>query len=300
MENEIVYKILIVEDGIIGQKMLVDTLQDTYYVNVVSTGKEAMRMVRRFRPHLILLDIILPDANGFDILKELKENQSTQNIPVIVITGLDTDADEEKALRLGAVDYVRKPFNKVLVNARVKTHIKIVEQLLTIEKLSFYDALTDLANRRKFDYHMEYEWQRALRKKTTIGLLLLDLDNFKNYNDTYGHRQGDIMLKAVADVLKNTLKRATDIPCRWGGEEFAVLIPEISQEEVLLIAEKIRSRIEALEVPRSNSDEITRITSSLSAICAIPYQCQQLESFLESADCLLYQAKKEGRNRVQF
>ena len=300
MEVKTIYKILIVEDGKIGRKILVDTLQDTYHIKAVSTGREAMQMVRRFRPHLILLDIILPDVNGFDILKELKDNLSTQNIPIIVITGLDTDADEEKALRLGAVDYVRKPFNKVLVSARVNTHIRIVKQLLTIEKLSFYDALTSLANRRKFDYHMEYEWQRALRKKTIIGLLLLDLDNFKSYNATYGHRQGDTMLKAVAEVLKRTLNRATDIPCRWGGEEFAVLIPETSQKEVLLIAEKIRSRIENLEVIRSGSGEITRITSSISAVCAVPYEFEQLEPFLENADCLLYQAKKEGRNRVEF
>jgi PleD family two-component response regulator len=145
--------------------VLVDTLQDTYNVRVVSTGKEAMQMVKQFRPHLILLDIILPDANGFDVLKELKETQSTQNVPIIVITGLDNDQDEEKALCLGAVDYIRKPFNKVLLNARVKIHIKIVEQLLTIEKLGFYDGLTGLANRRKFDYHMGYEWQRALYGK---------------------------------------------------------------------------------------------------------------------------------------
>ena len=300
MKGKTVYKILIIEDGEIGQKMLVDALQDTYKVNAVSTGKEALQIVKRFRPHLILLDIILPDTNGFYILRKLKENKFTQNIPIIVITGLDNDVAEEKALRLGAVDYVRKPFNKVLVNARVKIHIKIVEQMLTIEKLSFYDALTDLANRRKFDYHMEYEWQRALRKKTTIGLLLLDLDNFKNYNDTYGHKQGDTMLKAVAGVLKKTLNRSTDLPCRWGGEEFAVLIPETSREEVLLIAEKIRSGIEALEVPRSNSDEITRITSSVSAICAIPNQCEQMGSFFENADRLLYQAKREGKNRVKF
>ncbi|WP_349947289.1 diguanylate cyclase [Lacrimispora sp. BS-2] len=300
MEGETVYKILIVEDGKVSQKVLMETLQDTYNVRVVSTGKEAMQMVKQFRPHLILLDIMLPDTNGFDVLKELKETQSTQSIPIIVITGLDNDQDEEKALCLGAVDYIRKPFNKVLVNARVKIHIKIVEQLLTIEKFGFYDGLTGLANRRKFDYHMEYEWQRALRKKTTIGLLMMDLDNFKNYNDTYGHRQGDIMLKAVAGVLNKTLNRATDLPCRWGGEEFAVLISETSLEKVLLIAEKIRSSIEALEVPRSNSDEITRITASISAICAAPYQCEQLEGFFENADCLLYQAKKEGRNRVRF
>ncbi|WP_313583089.1 GGDEF domain-containing response regulator [Lacrimispora sp.] len=298
MESGTIYKILIVEDGKVSQKVLVDTLQETYNVRVVSTGKEAIQMAKQFRPHLILLDIILPDTSGFDVLKDLKGTKSTQNIPIIVITGLDNDNDEEKALCLGAVDYVRKPFNKVLVNARVRIHIKIVEQLLTIEKLSFYDALTDLANRRKFDYHMEYEWQRALRKKTTIGLLLMDLDNFKNYNDTYGHRQGDAMLKAVAGVLKKTLNQTTILPCRWGGEEFAVLVPETSLEKLSLIAENIRSTIETMEVPRNNANGITRITASISAISANPYQRGQLEGFIESADRLLYQAKKEGRNRV--
>uniref|UniRef100_UPI0006D153D3 diguanylate cyclase n=1 Tax=Clostridium sp. NkU-1 TaxID=1095009 RepID=UPI0006D153D3 len=300
MEGETVYKILIVEDGKVSQKVLVDTLQDTYNVRVVSTGKEAMQMVKQFRPHLILLDIILPDANGFDVLKELKETQSTQNVPIIVITGLDNDQDEEKALCLGAVDYIRKPFNKVLLNARVKIHIKIVEQLLTIEKLGFYDGLTGLANRRKFDYHMGYEWQRALRKKTTIGLLMMDLDNFKNYNDTYGHRQGDIMLKAVAGVLNKILNRATDLPCRWGGEEFAVLISETSLEKVLLIAEKIRSGIEALEVPRSNSDEITRITASISAICTIHINGNNWKVSLKALTVSCIKLKKEGRNRVRF
>ncbi len=298
MVGETIYKILIVEDGKVSQKVLVDTLQETYNVRVVSTGKEAIQMAKQFRPHLILLDIILPDTSGFDVLKDLKGTQSTQNIPIIVITGLDNDKDEEKALGLGAVGSVRKPFDTVWVNARVRIHIKIVEQLLTIEKLSFFDALTDLANRRKFDYHMEYEWQRALRKKTTIGLLLMDLDNFKNYNDTYGHRQGDTMLKAVAGILKKTLNRATDLPCRWGGEEFAVLIPETSLEKLSLIAENIRSTIEAMEVPRNDSDGITRITASISAVSAKPYQGEQLEGFIESADRLLYQAKKEGRNRV--
>jgi diguanylate cyclase (GGDEF)-like protein len=300
MEGKTMYKILIVEDGKLSQKVLMDILQDTYHVNVVSTGKEVMPMVNRFHPHLILLDIILPDMNGFNILKKLKETPATQNIPIIVITGLDNDKSEENALCLGAVDYIRKPFNRFLVSARVNIHINIVEQLLMIEKLSFYDALTDLANRRKFDYHMEYEWRRALRKKTAIGLLLLDLDNFKKYNDTYGHRQGDIMLKAVAGVVKEVSNSAANVPCRWGGEEFAVLMPETSLEAVSLVGEKIRSQIERMEVLRGNSDEITKITVSIGCAVSAPCQSDRVEDFFESTDRLLYQAKKEGKNRVSF
>lgn len=293
------YKILIIEDGKLNQKVLADTLQDMYTLHVISTGKSAVKSARRFHPHLILLDIILPDINGFDVLKQLKKNRDTQNIPVIIITGLDNDTDEETGLSLGAVDYIRKPFNNVLVKARVNIHIQIAKQLLTIEQLSFFDSLTELPNRRKFDYHMEYEWHRAIRKKTLMGLLMMDLDNFKNYNDNYGHRQGDLMLKAVADVLRKTLSRATDIPCRWGGEEFAVLIPETDKDGLLIIAEKIRAEIESLKVPNLNGED-TNLTISVGAVCTIPAPHESAIDFIDKADCLLYEAKKEGKNRVRF
>ena len=199
---------------------------------------------------------------------------------------------------MGAVDYIRKPFNSFLVKARVDIHIQLLKQLRMIEKLSFFDPLTDLLNRRKFDYHMEYEWRRAIRKKTLIGLLMMDLDYFKSYNDHYGHMQGDLMLKAVAAVLKNTLHRPTDITCRWGGEEFAVLISETTPEGLLLIAEKIRAGIETLDVPYILTGESTKITMSIGANCVVPCQNELVAGFIEGADSLLYKAKKAGRNRV--
>jgi len=299
MDNRKEFKILIIEDGIVNQKVLVDTFKDIYTLHAVSLGKDAIKMAKRFQPHLILLDIILPDMNGFDLLKQFKENKYTQNIPVIIITGLDNDKDEEMGLSIGAVDYIRKPFNSVLVKARVNIHIQIIKQLLTIERLSFYDALTGLVNRRKFDYHVEYEWHRAIRKNTFIGLLMMDLDNFKIYNDTYGHTQGDVMLKAVAGVLTSILNRTTDIICRWGGEEFAVLLPETSGADLLLIAEKIRTEIEALEVPGLRTAEATKITVSIGAVCVTPEQDELSADFIEKADFLLYKAKRDGRNQVQ-
>lgn len=299
MENKPKYKILIIEDGQLNQKILLDTLRDTYTVHAVERGAEALKTARKFRPHLILLDIILPDINGFDLLRELKETNDLHHIPVIIITELNNDIDEEKGLRLGAVDYIRKPFNRMLVKARVNTHIQIVAQLLTIEKLSFFDALTGLPNRRKFDYHMEYEWHRAIRKQTRIGLMMMDLDHFKNYNDTFGHTQGDAMLKAVAKVLNVTLGRSTDTPCRWGGEEFAVLIPETTAESLLLMAEKIRVGIEEIAVPNIHNGEATKMTVSLGVVSTVPQKDEPLSAFIEKADRYLYRAKKAGRNRVQ-
>lgn len=299
MKEEPKFKVLIIEDGLVNQKILMDTLQETYTVHAVASGKEAMKAAKRFHPHLILLDIILPDINGFDLLKMLKDERETQDIPVIIITGLDNDSDEERGLSIGAVDYIRKPFSRFLVRARVDIHVQIVKQLLTIQKLSFFDALTGLANRRKFDYHFEYEWHRAVRKQTTLGLMMMDLDEFKNYNDTYGHAQGDAMLRAVANVLRFVLKRSTDIPCRWGGEEFAVLLPETTPETMLMLAEKIRSEIEIMEVPSARTNETTKITVSIGAAFATPGINAVASEFIEKADRLLYQAKHDGRNRVQ-
>lgn len=299
MDDKKEYKILIVEDERINQSVLEDTLQDSYTLYTSALGKNAIKMAKRLRPHLILLDIILPDIDGFEVLKQLKEDRTTQDIPVVIITGLDNDQDEEKGLILGAVDYIRKPFNRLLVKARVNTQMQIVRQVQAIEKLSFFDALTDLLNRRKFDYHMEYEWRRAIRKQTLIGLMMMDLDGFKKYNDHYGHMQGDVMLKAVASVLKNTLHRPTDIKCRWGGEEFAVLIPETTPEGFLMMAEKIRAEIEQLEVSYAVTNEITKITASIGATCMIPGRQDVLADFIETADALLYKAKRNGRNQVQ-
>ena len=298
MEDGKGYSLLIVEDGKVNQRVLVDALQDTYTLYTAVSGHAALKMASKVRPHIILLDIILPDIDGFEVLKQLKEDEKTRNIPVIFITALDNDQDEEKGLTMGAVDYIRKPFNSFLVKARVDIHIQLLRQLRTIEKLSFFDPLTDLLNRRKFDYHMEYEWRRAIRKKTLIGLLMMDLDYFKSYNDHYGHMQGDLMLKAVAAVLKNTLHRPTDITCRWGGEEFAVLISETTPDGLLLIAEKIRAGIETLDVPYILTGESTKITMSIGANCVVPCQNELVAGFIEGADSLLYKAKKAGRNRV--
>lgn len=158
------YKILIVEDSLFNQMVLRKILEDGYTIATSATAEDALRKVQIFEPHLILLDIILPDANGFDVLVTLKQSENTRSIPVIIITGLDSDEDEEKGFLLGAVDYIKRPFKNAIVLARVNTQIHIIKQIETIKHLSLMDGLTGIANRRAFDIQLRYEWNRAARE----------------------------------------------------------------------------------------------------------------------------------------
>lgn len=294
------YRILIIEDGKLHQKVLWKALWEDYTLEIMETGEHALETVIRFNPHLILLDLVLPDISGFDILKKLKQSGKTRAIPVLIITGLDSEEDEEKGLLMGAVDYIRKPFSTTILKARVKNHIQIVRQIQTIEQLGYIDALTELPNRRKFDYLLEYEWGRSLRKQNRLGILLLDLDSFKTYNDLYGHAQGDVLLQELGKVLKSTLQRSTDVACRWGGEEFVVLLPETDEQNVLVMAEKIRNNIENMQVQTLKDKTPTRITASIGAILVTPQQTDTVADFMNKVDQLLYKAKRQGKNQVRY
>ena len=294
------YRILIVEDSILNQHLLRTILEGQYEVQTAGTAKVAREQFENFRPHLILLDIILPDAIGFDVLVELKKNDEFRNIPVIVISGLDSEADEEKGFVLGAVDYIKKPFKDAIVRARVDTQIRIVKQLHTIEQLGLTDALTGVSNRRAFDNQVNYEWHRAIREQREISLLMLDIDKFKVYNDTYGHPQGDAMLRSVAGALRSVIKRSMDIVCRYGGEEFVVLLPGTGRDGALLVAENLRIAVEQVVVLLADQKTPTRATVSIGVSSILPETSDQVDVFIKAADDKLYLAKQNGRNRVEI
>lgn len=292
-------KILLVEDSLLNQRMISDILSGLYTLEAAGTAAEAAKLIESFEPDLILLDIVLPDANGFDILRKLKESSMTADIPVIIISGMDSDADEEKGFELGAVDYIKKPFKNAIVRARIGTQIRIINQMKTIERMSFIDALTSIGNRRAFDSQIKYEWGRAVREKQSLSMMMLDVDNFKQYNDTYGHQQGDLMLQAVARTLDTALKRSMDIICRYGGEEFAVILPDTSAAGAQEMAEKIRAHIEAMEVLIPQTKKITKATISIGVASIYPESSDCMEDFIKAADQMLYKAKENGRNQVQ-
>jgi diguanylate cyclase (GGDEF)-like protein len=296
MENDN-KKILIVDDEKMNIIALAHFLKQHYEIIVAVDGASALEAAEKHVPDIILLDVLMPDMSGFDVLVRLKNSAATMNIPVIFITGLSGAVDEARGLSLGAVDYITKPFNKSIVKARIKTHLKMSEYVRTIEKLCMLDGLTGLPNRRGFDTRMNAEWGRAYREKRPLGLIMIDIDNFKVYNDTYGHQQGDLLLLAIAEVLTRTLNRQTDFASRWGGEEFIVLLPETDIDGTCKIAEDLRINARNTLIPSADGTN-TSATISLGAISLIPGENDSSTNFIAEADKLLYNAKRTGKDRV--
>ena len=291
------HTILIVDDERMNIEILSGILSPSYNLKISRNGARAVVLARENNPDLILLDIMMPGMSGFEVIGKLKESGDLCKIPVIFITGLDSAEDEEKGLQLGAVDYITKPFNKAIVKARVNTHIKIVEQMRTIEKCGLIDPLTMISNRRGFENRLGVEWARALREKTPIGIMIMDLDCFKEYNDTYGHQQGDEALKSFARTASGALLRSIDFAARWGGEEFIVLLPGSDAGGAAGVAERIRKETEASTIFTEAGEE-TKITVSIGVNAAVPCMGSCAEEFVRKADQALYKAKQQGRNRI--
>ena len=290
------FTILITDDEKMNVDILGGILSPIYNLLISRNGERALELAKTHKPDLILLDVLMPTMSGFEVIAALKDNKDTINIPVIFITGLTSADDEEKGFALGAVDYITKPFNKAIVKARVNTHIRIVDQMRIIESIGLMDPLTKVSNRRGFENRILLEWNRAIREKTPISILMMDIDKFKVYNDTYGHQQGDEALKAFADTAAKSLLRNLDFVARWGGEEFVVLLPGVDAEGAAEVAERIRKSVEAVVLPTSDGRE-TRMTVSIGVNSFIPSVNDSTEEFMKKADDALYKAKESGRNR---
>lgn len=304
------FKILIVDDSRNNLDILChilepetgaanDTFQPGYRVSIAKTGIAALERAASDRPDLILLDIIMPGMSGFEVLAQLKKSEFTHAIPVIIITGLDSVEDEEEGFRLGAVDYITKPFHKSLVKARINTHLKIVEQMRIIEQIGLIDPLTGVPNRRSFDLRLETEWRRCMREKAPLSFLMIDVDCFKRLNDAYGHLQGDQVLKTIAGLIQSSGKRPSDFAARWGGEEFAVLLPRTEMAGALSVAEKIRRDLERTAILGMTDDSRLNLTVSIGVSSVIPCAQKSITEFIGQADKALYKAKAAGRNRVE-
>jgi diguanylate cyclase (GGDEF)-like protein len=295
------FRLMVVDDEKINLDVLRVILQDDYELQMLKSGREALALALAggdSKPDLILLDIIMPEMDGFTTLTKLKEMEVTRNIPVIFITGLHSVGDEEKGLRLGAVDYIVKPFRNEVVKARINTQIKIIQYIKTIERLGLIDELTDIPNRRYFDNRIDEEWRRMCRTKTPLSILMMDVDKFKNYNDTYGHLQGDTLLRSLAKTMASCLRRPSDMVARLGGEEFAILLPGVGLEGAMVVAEKVRAAAEARPVPCPALGLETHTTISIGVASTIPARERSLEEFIAQADKNLYAAKNSGRNKV--
>ena len=292
--------VLIIDDTPMQLVELGRILSSRYEVKIAKSGEEGLKVLNDHNIDLILLDLVMPSMSGFEVLVRLKKSEETAHIPVIFITGSALAEDEAKALSLGAVDYIHKPFVDIVVNLRVGIHLRLVEQMKFIENISLTDGLTGIGNRRRFDQTVKAEWNHARRAKDDFSMLLLDIDRFKLFNDTYGHLNGDVCLKTIAGVIGDSLERGSDTVFRWGGEEFAVLLPCTHIEGAMKVAERIRKRVAA--TPIRHGGGTVSVTISIGVGSIVPSDAGFEESFAEFSagiDRALYRAKENGRNRVE-
>ncbi|MCL2222908.1 MAG: diguanylate cyclase [Oscillospiraceae bacterium] len=293
--------ILIVEDDFLSIRALSEILRHDYTIYVEKKSSRVCDLAKRILPDLILLDIMMPDMSGYEVINELKRGEETSDIPVIFVTGMTNSEDEAKGLACGAVDYINKPFKESVVRMRVQHQIKIVNLIRKLQNLSTTDELTGVGNRRYFLTSVQHEWERAKREQTPMGVMMLDLDYFKKLNDTYGHITGDEVLVHVAQTIKSGLKRATDKIARWGGEEFAIIQPNTTFAGVRKIAEDIRIAVEKSRFPMEGQDPIS-LTTSIGVHCVTPNPDDEYtaDDLIAAADRALYRAKQMGRNRVCY
>lgn len=292
--------ILIIDDVKANSRLLAKRLGDDYNCHLATSGEEALLMLEKEQPDLILLDIIMPDIDGFEVCRRLKDNEKTRAIPVIFITSLDQEDDEAKGLSLGAVDYIKKPFHMAIVKARIRNHIALKQARDLLEKQAFIDSLTTIPNRRRFDEALNREWQNATIEQTAISMILMDIDYFKNYNDNYGHQQGDECLIQIGHILKRMLKNETELVARYGGEEFALILPHVSEKEAFERAEMVRRAVLMQHIPHKYSSISEYITVSLGVAQINPKESTHPETLLNMADHALYRAKDQGRNQVSY
>ncbi|WP_354623199.1 diguanylate cyclase [Psychromonas sp. MME2] len=290
--------ILIVDDEPLYIDVLAQCLSADYHIIVARNSKEVLQRLKNTIPDLILLDIVMPDVCGYEICESLKESPLFAKIPVIFISALDEMDNEIRGLELGAVDFFSKPFRLPLIKLRIKNHLKLIEQSKLLQQLVNEDALTGIANRRKFDEFLAREWLLSQRYHSQLSLLMIDIDYFKQYNDTYGHAAGDQCLLSVAQTLSSLIARRTDIVCRYGGEEFTVILPDSTPEAAMQIAEKLRLGIENLALPHQGSQVSNCLSISIGVATTIGEQNGDAATLIKMADENLYLAKKAGRNRV--
>jgi diguanylate cyclase (GGDEF)-like protein len=291
--------ILIVDDSKVSLKTLAAIFQDEWRIKIALDGHEALRIAdSEDQPDLILLDISMPGMDGYETCRRLKASPTTKDIPVIFITGREETEDEEQGLTLGAIDYVVKPVHPAIIRIRVKNHLELKQLRDRLKEQTLVDGLTGLANRRRFDEHLKMEWNRAQRYGKALSLILIDIDHFKRYNDRYGHLGGDDCLKAVAGTLRVGARRLSDLVARWGGEEFACLLPETRLEQAAVIANEMRQAVQDMQLKHEDSETSPFVSVSLGLSVRIPQAKDTIESFIQEADKALYLAKRSGRNRL--
>ena len=293
--------ILIIDDDDISLHILEHVLTDIF-TNVTTTtyGEKALELIEENHYDLVICDLNLPDIHGFEICKNIKENPKTLNIPIIFITASRDFEDEVKGLNIGASDFIHKPFIPSVVNYRVDLHINLHKKIEMLDKLVRIDDLTGIYNRREYNNKIEMEINRAQRTQTPLALLMIDIDYFKLYNDTYGHGLGDKCLIKIAKTINNIGLRKSDLFARYGGEEFVIVLPNTNLDGAILVANRVMKSINDLKEPHKSSKVSEYVTLSVGIASIIPQKETSVVEFESLADKELYKAKENGRNQISY
>lgn len=292
-------RILIVDDTPKNIQVLGTILrQEGYQINIAQDGLKAIHMAEKVFPDLVLLDVMMPDIDGYETCLRLRQSPETKDIPIIFLTARKEPEDIVKGFEVGGIDYISKPFNSIELLARIRTHLDLWHKTRQLQSIADKDGLTMIANRRRFDAFFNLEWRRGKRDRTPVTIIMIDIDFFKAYNDYYGHLQGDECLKQIARVIDITCRRPGDIAARYGGEEFAAILGNTDQKGGIQLAEKICRKVEGLEIPHEKSGISEYVTVSLGIAAMVPSNEEGSEQLIKIADEQLYRAKELGRNQV--
>lgn len=298
IDDNYIPTILIVDDMATNIAILSDLLKDSYKIKVANSGQRALDLARaKEKPDLILLDIEMPQINGYAVCKELKSSSDTIDIPIIFVTAKNSAQDEEYGLNLGAIDYIKKPFHSAIIKIRIKNHLTLKIKSKKLEELSMCDSLTGISNRRFFNEILEKKYKETLRDAKSLAVIMIDIDYFKLYNDNYGHWMGDECLTKVALALKKTIKRPTDVVARYGGEEFVVLLKNIDKNGVQKVAQSLIDAVSNLKIAHEHSLVSKYVTISAGVSIKDEDSDISKDELLKEADKELYRAKDSGRNR---
>ncbi|MFD2113727.1 diguanylate cyclase domain-containing protein [Thiorhodococcus fuscus] len=293
-------RILIVDDTKENIDLLMEVFRDEFRVSAATKPERALKLAHaESPPDIILLDILMPEMDGYELCALLKKSEATRSIPVVFVTAVSEVMDSTRGFAAGAVDYITKPFHPPMVKARVKLHLDLKHKYELLESYAFVDALTEVGNRRRFDQMLESELNRAQRSGRPLSLIYLDVDHFKQFNDTYGHGAGDDCLRRLATTLSGMLQRSGDFIARYGGEEFMVLLPYTDEEQVWHLAEELSRVVDALAIPHVASGVADWVTLSMGVVTAGTDIHPSPRDLVEAADRALYAAKHAGRHRIE-
>lgn len=292
-------RILVVDDEPINVDVLGGVLTSLGEIITANSGRDAIDICKTNKPDIVLLDVMMPQMDGYEVCAELKADEDTKDIPVIFVTALADETDEARGIEMGAIDYLTKPVNAIIAIARVRNHLELKKYRDYLTEIAFIDGLTGIPNRRHFDEHFAAEWQRARRAETSMSLILMDIDQFKLYNDTYGHQSGDTCLTLVGEALSKSTNRPGDMVARYGGEEFVAVLPDTGKEGAIKMAETIQKNIAALQIAHESSSVSDYVTLSMGIATWKVTGENEPKLMIEAADKALYEAKETGRDRYQ-